>query len=385
MDNKYITEREGLSQRMRNGEVCTIIKYHNANNIDIQFEDGTIIKNTTYKYFMAGLINKKTRKQRRPNYNILQKSRVGLVNTMNSGYKAEIIRYTTYRNIDVKFEDGTILYHRRYDEFLNGTIRNPHRNEIDKSRLGMTCIMNCGKTATIIRYGNSLDIDVQFEDGTIVKGKTFENFIKGHIKHPDIHFSKDLSKTMVANPNKHKKRIGEQNLQNCGQIATITEYYNSENISVVFPDGTVVTNRKYDDFKRGRIKHPNTKHHRFNDRTGEERVMNSGEKATIIAYRGINDIDVQFEDSTVKYNQHYNNFKRGQILKNSRPSLEQCRKERVGEKRMMNCGKEATVTEYYNYDNITVMFEDGTIVKKRKYKEFSNGKIRCPHNKKDPD
>ena len=36
-------------------------------------------------------------------------------------------------------------------------------------RLGETRMMNCDMEATIVRYGNSKDIDVRFEDGAVVK------------------------------------------------------------------------------------------------------------------------------------------------------------------------------------------------------------------------
>ena len=37
-----------------------------------------------------------------------------------------IIKYRKYKNIDIQFEDGTIIKHKRYDNFLNGKIRNPN-------------------------------------------------------------------------------------------------------------------------------------------------------------------------------------------------------------------------------------------------------------------
>ena len=38
---------------------------------------------------------------------------------------------------------------------------------------------------TIIKYRKSEDIDIQFEDETIVKNKTYNNFKKGNIKNPN--------------------------------------------------------------------------------------------------------------------------------------------------------------------------------------------------------
>lgn len=75
--------------------------------------------------------------------------RVGETRVMNCGMKATIIRYGGYNDIDVRFEDGVIVEHKRYRAFENGNIANPNFNP----RLGETKMMNCGMEATIIRYG----------------------------------------------------------------------------------------------------------------------------------------------------------------------------------------------------------------------------------------
>ena len=51
--------------------------------------------------------------------------------------------------------------------------------------------MNNGMNATCIAYRGCDDIDVRFEDGTIVAGKTKSNFLKGNIGYPKT--NKDLS------------------------------------------------------------------------------------------------------------------------------------------------------------------------------------------------
>ena len=51
-------------------------------------------------------------------------------------------------------------------------------------RLGQIGINNQGEKITIIAYRKSEDIDVQFEDGTIVENRTYGNFLKGRMKHP---------------------------------------------------------------------------------------------------------------------------------------------------------------------------------------------------------
>ena len=51
--------------------------------------------------------------------------RTGEVGVNNDGEKMVIIRYGSSTDIDVEFEDGTIVEHREYGDFKKGTIKNP--------------------------------------------------------------------------------------------------------------------------------------------------------------------------------------------------------------------------------------------------------------------
>lgn len=51
--------------------------------------------------------------------------RTGEVGYNNNGERMTIIRYGKDNDIDVQFDDGTILQHRRYGNFKTGNIRNP--------------------------------------------------------------------------------------------------------------------------------------------------------------------------------------------------------------------------------------------------------------------
>jgi hypothetical protein len=57
-------------------------------------------------------------------------------------------------------------------------------NKADK-RIDETHMMNCGMQATIIAYRSNQDIDIQFEDNTVVKNRTYNAFIKGGIAYPN--------------------------------------------------------------------------------------------------------------------------------------------------------------------------------------------------------
>ena len=169
--------------------------------------------------------------------------RTGEKRMMRCGLEATIIRYGGAKDIDVQFEDGQVVYHRDYFSFQKGSISPP----IDPrySHLGEKRMMNCGLDATIIRYGSSQDIDVQFEDGQVVYHKEYDNFKKGAISPP-------------IDPRKID-RSGEKRMMKCGLEATIIRYGSRRDIDVQFEDGQVVYYREYSAFKKGTIAHPGFK------------------------------------------------------------------------------------------------------------------------------
>lgn len=114
------------------------------------------------------------------------------IRTMNNGQKAEIIEYRNCYDIDIRFEDGTVVLHKDYSNFKKGAIKNPNckciqntENRI-KNRVNEKKMMNNGMYATIIAYRNNKDIDVKFEDNTIVSHRQYSRFKTGNIRNPNI-------------------------------------------------------------------------------------------------------------------------------------------------------------------------------------------------------
>ena len=125
----------------------------------------------------------------------IKTDRLGETKMMNCGMKATIVRYGRYEDIDVRFEDGSIVEHKAYSAFKKGEIANPNMKASAENRLGETRMMKCGMEATIIRYGNATDIDVRFEDGKVVKHGRYGNYKTGAITHQSLqlsHGSKDF-------------------------------------------------------------------------------------------------------------------------------------------------------------------------------------------------
>ena len=223
--------------------------------------------------------------------------RVGETRVMKCGMEAIIIRYGGATDIDVRFEDGTVVKNRWYGNFKKGEIANPNIKTFTEVRLGETRMMNCGMEATIIRYGGATDIDVRFEDGAVAKNKAYGEFKKGGIAHPST---------------TAKARLGETRIMNCGMKATIIRYENADDINICFEDGKVIEHRTYNSFKKGEIANQNIKVS-VEDRLGETRMMNCGMEAAIIRYNGVRDIDVRFEDGATVKHKVYGPFKRGEV------------------------------------------------------------------------
>lgn len=136
------------------------------------------------------------------------------------GMNATCIAYRGNKDIDIKFEDGSIVKHRTKIHFLNGGIANPNINiaAINGKKysivkrdevLNKSIIMKNGQAATCINYNNAKDIDIKFEDGTVVYHKTKDCFIQGSISNPNF------------NP---ASCIGVTVMQKCGMKATCILY-----------------------------------------------------------------------------------------------------------------------------------------------------------------
>ena len=113
------------------------------------------------------------------------------------------------------------------------------------------------------------------------------------------------------------------------------------------------------------------------DRIGEERVMNCGMKVKIIAYRSAKDIDVEFEDGSIRTNIQYCNFKKGEVINIKFENLKDIR---LNEENINSQNIKMKIIEYNSSQDIKVEFEDGYI-KKCLYHDFKKGKVKNPYYK----
>lgn len=98
--------------------------------------------------------------------------------------------------------------------------------------------------------------------------------------------------------------------------AEIIEVKDANHITVKFKDGTIVKDRKYEDFIHGAIGKPGIPQLRRtlkNERLWTEKIMRNGMKAKIVRYGSANDIDIKFSNGTIVMHKTYANFCSGSV------------------------------------------------------------------------
>lgn len=221
---------------------------------------------------------------------------------MCNGMMCTIISMTGCRDITVQFEDGAIVAHKHYSSFRNGSIAHPKDTFESKKqqRLNLVKRMNNGHVAQVIDYHGWDKVVVRFDNDEIVT-TTWHSFSNSRVGLPSGYA---------------RNHIGDSMMQKRGMKATIIEVVDANHIDVEFEDGTIVRNRKYNDFLNGVIANPKLppfRKGRREDRLGERRTMKNGKQAEIVRYGGANDIDLQWEDGTISKNKKYSNFCAGAI------------------------------------------------------------------------
>ena len=169
-----------------------------------------------------------------------------------------------------------------------------------------------------------------------------------------------------------EKYIGMTNTMNCGMKATIIAYRQSKDIDVQFENGIISEHRSMSNFNTGRIS-PTTRL-KAEAHVGQTKLMECGMKATVIAYRKTDDIDIRFENGTIRKHMHMSSFNKGII--GIEPKLKD--KSHLGQTKLMKCGMKATVIAYRKFADADVQFEDGTIRQHAHLGKFNKGLIPHP-------
>lgn len=167
-----------------------------------------------------------------------------------------------------------------------------------------------------------------------------------------------------------KKWIGQKNMSTQGQTMEIIEYFNNKNITVkIIEDGTIIKNKRLDHFLNGNIENPNfvkgkIKKNNLEKFIGMTNIADCGMEMTIIAYDTSRHVIVQFKDGTIKKTD-LSHFKAGRVGNPniSRQDIKRtkCGQKYIGLEYITTDGFKAKVIEYFDYNNVTIQYEDTSI------------------------
>lgn len=237
--------------------------------------------------------------------------RIGVESTSRDGKRAQVVSYSTCENFIIRFCDGKEMKLKNWRYFIEGNFNYEKHFKAPRNReerIGEKKIMNNGLTAEVIEYRGSHDMDILFEDGEKRTGVSWRDFCIGNIAHPTIH---GVPSCYARN------HIGDKKIQNRGnEEAEIIEVKDVNHITVKFKDGTIVKDRKYEDFIHGAIGKPGIPQLRRtlkNERLWTEKIMRNGMKAKIVRYGSANDIDIKFSNGTIVMHKTYANFCSGSV------------------------------------------------------------------------
>lgn len=278
---------------------------------------------------------------------------LGMKKINNKGLEMEIIAYRNNNDIDVLFKnDGTILEHKKFCHFINGTMQHPKQKEFDY--IGKENVNIRGFKMKIIAYRGNDDIDVEFVGLGIVHNKRLWDFNSGHIPEP--------------NYCKTKSRIGEKKISKCGFEMEIIGWRNRRDIDVKYSNGKIVEHTTYPNFLNDHVKIRDFAKEKV---VGLKNVNNNGFEMEIIAYHSAINIDVEFKGLGIVYGKTLYHFQKGGIREPRLP--------RINEESVSTSGMKMKIIAYRKNKDMDVKFEDGTIVEHVRYKEFLNGHIENPN------
>lgn len=211
-----------------------------------------------------------------------------------------------------------------------------------KDRVGERRQMRSGEYATIIRYGGSLDIDVQFDNGYISRNKQYHSFFVGSIKNVESGKSAKVAKARSS-------YVGKVITNKEGEKVKCIEYRGYYDIDVEFEDGLILESKSAISFLRGYVIRPYE---------GRVKKNKDGLNVKIKEYRSPTDIDVIFDDGEVVESVSFYRWNAGKIL---HPKWRENRLlGSVKDKIYFNTqGFRYKVVEIKNSENVRVLFEDG--------------------------
>lgn len=244
---ELFSERESFKRHIgeksvnRDGLPMEIVDYRGYQRVDVRFENGYIATNRTLFDFHEGRIS-------------CIQSHIGEHYTTRMGLKVTIIADRSPHKVDIKFDDGTILENRNYGDVKAGRIAHPDRYKMSLEKyIGEEVICKNGLKCTVIkayhersqckRRTSCIFVDVQYEDGIIVKHTAITHFRAGDVRKPgNINLAQKKSIKAQAYFNSMKEEAKERYMSRKyiskdGFPFRVIKYYDDCHMRIRFDDG----------------------------------------------------------------------------------------------------------------------------------------------------
>lgn len=389
--------RVGETKVSKWGEKMTIIEWEDSRHIKIQFDNGDVIETTSHIFNHNGIQSPTYKQQRYQN-------RIGETRKNTKGQTMRVIAYRSHHDIDVQFETGEIREHMSYSAFCNGTIATSPKQKSYTADdvLGAINKAKNGQLMTVTAFRTGVDIDVTFEDGTVVPGVRYGNFLTGCIKNPNYKRPKPtvlIPQAKVSRTDKQREaRLHQTYMTKDGDSFTIVEYINSKNITIRFADGIEKYKVRFQDIAKNKVNKPGSKPHYVRSNTAAQTVRNidsksmehvaaktsnnvsiitinrvgeihynrMGERMLITQYQDSKHVTVQFDNGCIKENCMYGNIVNGHV-KNPKPHL--------GESGYNTQGERMRIVDENGCMDVTVEFDDGARREHVRYAAFRRGSV----------
>ena len=167
------------------GHMMEIVEYRKSSDIDVMFEDGKIRRHVNYHAYSTGAIKHPDNKRASKEEN--RAKWLWAETVTKEGERIKIVEYTNADKIKIQFDDGYTMETQLYN-FQRQMIHKP-----TKSLLHKKIKANNGQYMEMIAYRTSRDIDVMFEDKTVVSHIRYDNFIRGKVRNPNFRDYKGTS------------------------------------------------------------------------------------------------------------------------------------------------------------------------------------------------
>lgn len=226
---------------------------------------------------------------------------VGLKSKTKNGYVMRVIEH--FNNGYIISMGNNVEKYCSEQDFINGNVLHPYYDfKSDLSNrfrwIDISGKDEFGRRWVCIKSKGRRDIDIMFEDNTIVRHTVLTGY--------------DNMSPLPSNWRDPYEHLYESRRMDDGCLVTLTGY-DADKVTVEFEDGTVRDNVDYCDFYNRCIKAPRNKFYYRKMRESEVVQHKNGESMRLIRYYSNNNCDIMFSLGDIIFGKSYAQFKYGTV------------------------------------------------------------------------